>query len=240
MKDLAKLFHKNDSGKYEGREYRDMRLNISGDEYAVEGYATTYNEPYHLYFDEYKGKKIEMKESISNHAFDNCDMSDVIMQYDHEGRVFARTSNETLSLDKNDEHGLKVFAWLGGTDIGRQLHQEIKGGYTSKMSFGFIVDRSQDTFDVIEEADDHEVWLRTINSITKLFDVSAVSLPQNNFTEITARNYFDGVIEEFVEAERLKRAEMEERAKAEAERLKAEERKKMLLERLANLRKEEK
>ena len=65
-------------------------------------------------------------------------MSDVIMQFDHQGRVFARKSNDTLQLEV-DDHGLKVTADLGGTEIGRQLYEEIKGGYVTKMSFGFTV-----------------------------------------------------------------------------------------------------
>ena len=58
----------------------------------------------------------------------------VVMQYDHEGRVFARLSNGTLQLE-SDEHGLKVRADLSGTELGRNLYEEIKGGYTTKMSF---------------------------------------------------------------------------------------------------------
>ena len=38
-------------------------------------------------------------ERIDAHALDSADMSDVIMQYDHEGRVFARQSNNTLILE---------------------------------------------------------------------------------------------------------------------------------------------
>ena len=101
---------------------------------VVEGYATTFNQPYTLYsWDDY-----EVREEIDEHAFDECDMTDVIMQYDHQGRVFARTKNGTLQLAA-DENGLKITADLSGTDIGKQLYREIKGGYTDQMSFGFIV-----------------------------------------------------------------------------------------------------
>ncbi len=194
-----------------GREYRDLVMSIAEDEesFKVEGYASTYNEPYHLYT-RYApdGYAIEVKEQIDRHAFDNADMSDVIMQYDHQGRVFARLSNGTLSLDKNDDHGLKIDANLGGTTIGRQLYEEIKGGYTNKMSFGFMVDKAKDTFEQISADEKGEVWLRTIHDITKVFDVSAVSLPANDATAISARAYADGVIAE-VEAERQKLAEKE-------------------------------
>lgn len=197
-----------------GREYRRMSMEARTDldEYIVEGYATTFDEPYHLYNTE----NGEVKEQVSRNAFENTDMDDVIMQYDHEGRVFARLSNNTLKLDV-DEHGLKVTAYLGGTEMGRNLYEEIKGGYTNKMSFGFTVDKD-------EVKEDGKDYLRTILSIGKLYDVSAVSLPANDYTVISARSHIDGAIDE-IEAERL-RLEEEQRILAEkrehlAERLNA-------------------
>ena len=206
-----------------GREYRKMTMEVrsvdnDADKYYVEGYATTFDEPYHLYY--YDDKGHEVKEQVSRNAFDNTDMSDVIFQYDHEGRVFARLSNDTLKLNI-DDHGLFIRAYLGGTEIGRNLYEEIKGGYTNKMSFGFTV-----TDDSFEE--DGSDYLRTIKSIGKLYDVSAVSIPANDFTEISARNHCDGAI-----------AEIEtERARLEEERKALEEQKENLLSKLKALRKD--
>jgi HK97 family phage prohead protease len=136
-------------------------------------------------------------EQIDPGAFDDCDMSDVIMQYNHEGRVFARVSNQTLSL-RADAHGLLVEADLGGTEIGRDLYEEIKGGYTNRMSFGFTVSKDSRT----EERDEDNKVItitRTITGIKKLWDVSAVSIPANDGTEISARSWCDGVIAELTE-----------------------------------------
>lgn len=192
-----------------GREYRNMKLAVrSADQDAgadqaqqmiVEGYATTFNEQYTLY----DGRYYKIVEQIDPHAFDECDMSDVIMQYDHEGRVYARTKNNTLTL-ATDSTGLKVTADLGGTELGRQLYDEIRNGYTDKMSFGFIVgeDKREETTDHVNDV---TTVLRTITKITKLYDVSAVSLPANDATSISARKYSDGVIEG-IKAERLERA----------------------------------
>lgn len=186
-----------------GREYRSMMMDVAEqNDFTVVGYATTFDEPYHLYFDD-KGR--EVKEEVSKDAFLNTDMSDVIMQYDHEGRVFARISNDTLKLE-TDEHGLKVTANLGGTEIGRNLYEEIKGGYTNKMSFGFTVAN-----DKVER--DGDGFLRSILSVGKLFDVSAVSLPANNLTEISARNHCDGAIAEI--DEEIRQREEQERLVAE-------------------------
>ena len=83
------------------REYRNMILRAldpgieETEEKRVEGYASTFNEPYVLYEDDW----IVYREQVAPNAFDNADMSDVIMQYDHAGRVFARISNGTLSVD---------------------------------------------------------------------------------------------------------------------------------------------
>ena len=198
----------------DGREYRSMLMEArADDEYMVEGYATTFNQPYHLYFDK-KGR--DVKEQVSQDAFLNADMSDVIMQYDHEGRVFARLSNDTLRLN-TDEHGLKVTAYLGGTTTGRNLYEEIKGGYTNKMSFGFTV--ADDEVD-----QDGDGFLRTIKSVGKLFDVSAVSLPANDLTEISARSHCDGAIAEIDEEIRLREEELRiqaEKRESLAARLKA-------------------
>lgn len=187
----------------QGREYRSMTMAPAEEEKTVEGYATTFEQKYDLYSYEDKNGRHTVREVVSRDAFREADMRDVIMQYDHQGRVFARLSNGTLALEE-DEHGLKVRADLGGTEIGRQLYEEIQGGYTNKMSFGFTV--AED--DIVPEGSD---YIRTILKIGRLFDVSAVSLPANDFTEISARSHCDGVIAE-IEAERL-RAEEEERHK---------------------------
>ena len=152
-----------------------------------------------------KGEKIEVREMVSRDAFADTDSRDTILQFDHEGKVYARVSNDTLKLSV-DDHGLFVRAYLGGTEIGRNLYEEIKGGYINKMSFGFTVEED-------EMKPEGDGYLRTIKSIGKLFDVSAVSIPANDYTEISARNHIDGAIDE-IEAERL-RLEEERRALAE-------------------------
>lgn len=210
-KELEKVLRKIENG----REYRSMVLEVregadgDSEEKIVEGYATTFNEPYYLYsFEREDGEVVTVNEQVDREAFDGADMSDVIFQYDHEGRVFARLSNGTMELN-DDDHGLKVKANLGGTEIGRNLYEEIRGGYTNKMSFGFTVAKA----DITPDGD--KKYIRTIRKIGKLFDVSAVSYPQNNFTEISARKNCEGVIAS-IEAERL---EVEKREKEKAKKM---------------------
>lgn len=183
----------------EGRQYRNIAAGSiefreeAENEMLVEGYATTYNEPYELF----SMDNFTVREQIDPHAFDEAQMDDVIMQYNHEGRVFARTKNGTLSLN-SDGHGLHIRASLGGTELGREVFREIAGGYTDKMSFGFMVAE-----DKREETEDHETGhvdiLRTVTKISRLYDVSAVSIPANDATSISARAYGEGVIAEVAE-----------------------------------------
>lgn len=188
-----------------GIQYRDMMLSIDENaEKRVTGYATTFNQPYTLYED----TDVVFREQVDKDAFNDADMSDVIMQYDHRGRVFARIRNNTLEL-RTDAKGLFVSANLGGTEIGRQLYEEIRGGYTDKMSFAFTV--SGDRLERSEE-NNRRVYLRTITQINKVFDVSAVSIPANDGTSISARSFVDGILSE-EKAEALRKFEAEQKRK---------------------------
>lgn len=184
------------------REYRNLiEFRIADqEEKRVEGYASTFEEPYTLY----EGEDWTYREVIDKDAFTNTDMSDVIMQYNHEGRVFARTKNNTLTIHPNDR-GLFISADLGGTEIGRQLYEEIRGGYTDKMSFGFTVDSESEER---EEVEGRTLYTRRILSVRKLYDVSAVSIPANDATEISVRSLTDGVTQR-IQAERLEAEKVE-------------------------------
>lgn len=189
----------------QGREYRSLVMQVRSAEadderLIVEGYATTFNQPYVLY----RYGNYTVLEQIDAHAFDDCDMTDVIMQYDHEGRVFARTRNNTLEI-KVDSKGLYIVADLGGTEEGRKLYQEIKDGYIDRMSFGFVVGEDSKTYTEDHESG-NESCTRTILKITKLYDVSAVSIPANDMTSISARSLADGVIAGRAEERRLREA----------------------------------
>ena len=197
------------------REYRSLVL-APKDDYVVEGDFSTYDEPYLLGSYDEPGYRVEVWEQVKRGAFDDTDMTDVIMQYDHRGRVFARKSNETLEIELDDTPHMR--AMLGGTEIGRQLYEEIKGRYTTKMSFGFTVSSDEIT-QTEENREDGTVLiksLRTITGIKKLYDVSAVSLPANDQTSISARTYSDGVCDQVLEEFKSAKAHDEEIKQKEA------------------------
>lgn len=144
-------------------------------DYYVEGYATTFS-PYVLFHD----GEDEVYEKIEPTAFAGAKMDDVIFQFDHQGRIYARMSNGTLGLEVN-EKGLLIWADLSKTENARRLYEEIKAGMITKMSWAFTVAPNGETYDSLT---------RTIhiNKVREVFDVSAVSIPANDQTSIGARS----------------------------------------------------
>ncbi|MFQ9555815.1 MAG: HK97 family phage prohead protease [Oscillospiraceae bacterium] len=61
------------------------------------------------------------------------------------------------------------------------MFEEIKNGLVTKMSWAFRV--SEDSYD-------RDTRTRTILKIAKVYDVSAVSIPANADTDISARSLF--------------------------------------------------
>ena len=90
-------------------------------DYYVEGYATTFDDPYVLY--EYDG--VQYQEVVDRHALDGADLSDVIMQYDHGGRVFARTGKSDTLIVEPQARGLFMAADLSKTEQARSMHEDI-------------------------------------------------------------------------------------------------------------------
>lgn len=106
-------------------------------------------------------------------------MTDVVMNFNHSGKPVARTRNNTLSLSV-DTIGLRIRAFLGGTEEGRRLYEEIQGGYIDKMSFAFTVRKSEY---------DRATHTRRITAFQRIFDVAAVDFPAYDGTEIVARSW---------------------------------------------------
>ena len=174
----------------------------------IKGYAAVFNSP----------ETYDYTEVISDKAFDEADMSDVVLRYNHNDSfmVLARTRNHSLNLNV-DEKGLFIDATLQDdiTDH-RNIFNAIKSGLIDKQSFAFVVD---------EDEYDYDTDTRTITKIGKVFDVSVVDQPFYNATDVSvARNQND----EFL-------TRREELRKKHEEELALEEKRKMLEEAKANL-----
>lgn len=162
----------------------------------IKGYAAVFNSP----------ETYDYTEVIAPTAFDNADMSDVVLRYNHNDNfmVLARTRNKSLDL-KVDEKGLFIDATLQD-DISehRDIFNAIKSGLIDKQSFAFIVD---------EDEYDYDTDTRTITKIGKVFDVSVVDQPFYNDTDVSvARNQNN---EFLTKREELRKQHEEEIKKAE-------------------------
>lgn len=167
-------------------------------EMIVQGQAVTFESETVLF----KCGNTEYKEIIDRNAFSEADMTDVIFNYNHSGKVVARTRNNTLKLFI-DSNGLNIEARLDGTEEGRKLYEEIKGGYIDRMSFCFTVK---------EESYNQETHTWRVLKIDKLYDVSAVDIPAYDTTSISARSSRLAVAER--EQKALERAQLQkERSK---------------------------
>lgn len=174
--------------EYRSRDLTEFRTAAENDNFVVEGYASTF-EPYVLFED---GNN-KIYERVNKEAFEGCDFSDCVFNYNHSGRVFARTRNKTLDVNV-DANGLHIRADLGSTTASREMFEDIKSGLIDQMSFAFVVD---------DEEYDQRSHTRIIKHIAKVYDVSAVSLPANPETSISARDKINGLIEIEKRAERL-------------------------------------
>lgn len=180
----------------EGNE-TERPANRFGSTHYVEGYATTFEDPYILFEDRDGWKYVEI---IDRHALDDADLSDVMLQYDHSGPVYARNTNNLLYLEAND-HGWFVAADLSKTSGARDLFENIRIGNVRQMSWAFIPSEEQYT-----EDRENKVFTTRITRVKKVFDVSAVSYPADPNTEISARNLVNGEIE----ARRLRESQQRE------------------------------
>lgn len=180
----------------DSRQYRAMpfstpqqaeKKNKFDSDCYVEGYAAKY-EKYELFR---FGDTIVYEEFVPG-CFRDCDMSDIIFQFDHAGKVYARLSNNTLTVEP-DDIGLFICADLSKTSSARSMFEDIECGNVTKMSWGFMPD--YETLETVEQG--KEITIRH-HKIEKIYDVSAVSIPANNNTEIQARNFANGVIDKMM------------------------------------------
>lgn len=162
------------------RETRMMEIRaVEGGEnkMVLEGYAVVFNQETQIGDDRYG-----FREVVDPTAFDNCNMKDVPLKYNHENNVpiLARTRNGSLQLQVDDK-GLKITATLLDTSDARDMYTRVKSGLLDKMSFAFIADG------VVWEDLQGALPLRRITAISRLFDVSIVDMPAYDGTSIGAR-----------------------------------------------------
>jgi len=186
------------------RNYKSFEVRAGEEANIIEGYAVVFDTAEIMY--EFNG--IAYKEEIRTGAFDKTDMKDVVLNFNHSGKPVARTKNNTLQLTV-DQVGLKVRADLSGTEEGRRLYEEVKGGYLDKMSFAFTINA---------EEYNRETRTRSITDIKRLYDVAIVDIPAYESTSVYARSFFKAEAErELAEAREIEQKKQRLKLKIELE-----------------------
>lgn len=112
-------------------------------------------------------------EKIDRHAFDHTDMSDVVLNFNHDNNLLlAGTRNGSLSLLITDE-GLSQRASIIDTTQGEDVKKLVRSGLISKMSFSFTIAKDGERWETGADGKEH----RTITDINRLYDVSLVTFP---------------------------------------------------------------
>ena len=144
----------------EKRSYNGEARAVEGR--TVEGYASVFNS-----MSEDLGG---FREIILPGAFKNALNDDVRALYNHDSNyLLARTTSGTLEL-KEDDKGLYYRFEMPNTSYGNDLLELYRRGDLTQSSFGFTVDK--DSWRM--EEGQH---VRYIESVSSLFDVSAVVYP---------------------------------------------------------------
>ena len=126
------------------------------------------------------------KEQIARDAFSECDVTDVIMCFNHNiDSILARTTSGTLTLSTDDE-GLRFEFEAPATTMGNDMLELVRRGDISKCSFKFTVE--EDEWRYADKENKLEYDERTIRKIGKLYDVSLVVYPAYSDTEAGVRH----------------------------------------------------
>ena len=145
-------------------DVQGLELRMEGDKMQVAGYGAVFNSE--------SNDLGGFVEYISPNAFDGRLEDDVRFLVNHDGLPLARTTNGTLRLSVDDK-GLRYEADLANTSLSRDLVELLKDGTVSQSSFAFTVeDDSWESRDGVN--------VRTINKVSRLYDVSSVTYPAYN------------------------------------------------------------
>ena len=177
----------------------DFKLRSEGEAMYIEGYFVVFDQPY--YIDDW------YEERVDRGAFEGCDMSDVRALMDHRtDMVLGRTTSNTLTLSIDDT-GIFGSILVNSADTDAvNLHARVQRGDVNQASFGF--DEDSVTYDDLPDGRTR----RTINSISKLYEVSVCTFPAYEGTYVTARSS-DAAAQIRAEILALKKSKLKRRMK---------------------------
>ncbi len=165
-----------------------------GDKKIIEGYALKFNQ---------RSKKLgNFYEVIGAQALQGVDLSDVKALVDHDfSKVLGRTKAQTLKLSI-DAIGLKFLVEVPNTSYANDLYESVQRGDITECSFGFDVNEADRSAQTVTRLADG-IYLRTVNKIERLDEISIVANPAYSSTEATIKRNFDTAVRAF-ETQKLK------------------------------------
>ena len=166
----------------------DSELEYNNESRTLKGYAVVFNSETRL--------KDNIYEVIQPTALDGViQNSDVFALYEHDKSrgILARSKygNGTLTLQM-DEKGLFFEFEAPNTQLGNEVLEMVKRGDVSKCSFSFRVEKGGCKYNKREDG----TYLRVINQIAELADISLVSQPAYDDTYVEIKRSIEAIEEE--------------------------------------------
>ena len=164
--------------KQQTHELRDVRINDSvlevrtledSNKQVIRGYALKFNRP---------SEDMGFTEYLNERSLDDADMSNVVALLNHDSNYVLGRSGKNLKLEV-DKTGLFFEIEPNDTSYARDLMENMRVGIIDKCSFAFSIAKNGDEW--VE--DENGRYVRTINKIDRLFDVSIVTSPAYDDTE---------------------------------------------------------
>jgi len=146
-------------------------------------------------------------EQIDPGALDNTDTSDVVALFNHDNNIVLGRTPATLSLTI-DKRGLRYSITPPDTMAAKDLLTSIKRNDIRGSSFQFSIAKDGDKWN--EPAERGMLWERKITNISKLWDVSPVTVPAYEATDTTVAKRELGIIKDKKELEDNKAIERQE------------------------------
>lgn len=178
---------------FEARSTQNVEArSLEGGAPRLDGYATTYDDPYDMYGGPESGygwSEIIAKGAATRSVNNN---DDVYLFFDHDGLPLASTKDGSLRLT-SDRIGLRSEAALdAASPYSMEIYRRVQLGQLDRMSFAFQVVRER--WEDLEgrEADWMTAPVRRILEV-KLYDTSVVSFPANPGTSSYIAKKSDGM-----------------------------------------------
>ena len=153
--------------------HTDFCTRAENEKRVIEGYFVVFDQPYYV--------ADWLEETISRHAFDGCDVSDVRALIDHKTHlVLGRSTVKTLTFSIDDKGLFGTIETNAADGDAMNLYARVQRGDVSQCSFGFDILDEEFT----ERSDGSVLW--TIRKV-KLYEVSVVTFPAYVETAVSAR-----------------------------------------------------